>query len=218
MPKSPPPRARRHPDEARRLILDAALRLFAGLGPDAVGLKDVAREAGVSHALVTHYFKTYDGLVAAAFFDHIQRARADVIERLPDLNASGARAWIDITAAHLGHPVYGRLVAWALLGNRAGLTQFFPSGDRGLGRVADLIAGRLGEDGSPASRADVEFSMLLIITSLMGYTLAGRVLWTALGKQPTAEREQWFRERLAGVLDGLGVTHKRKRSVPRRAK
>ena len=58
-------RVRRSPDEARTLILDAADRVFAKKLPDAVGLKDVAREAGVSHALVTHYFGTYDGLVEA---------------------------------------------------------------------------------------------------------------------------------------------------------
>ena len=58
-------RARRSPEEARALILEAAERVFATHLPDVVGLKDVAREAGVSHALVTHYFGTYSALVEA---------------------------------------------------------------------------------------------------------------------------------------------------------
>ena len=46
-------RVRRSPEEARTVILDAADRVFGAHLPDAVGLKEIAREAGVSHALVT---------------------------------------------------------------------------------------------------------------------------------------------------------------------
>ena len=59
-------RVRRSPEEARTLILDAADAVFREHLPDAVGLKEVAKAAGVSHALVTHYFGTYANLVEAA--------------------------------------------------------------------------------------------------------------------------------------------------------
>src|SRR6185312_12580404 len=49
-------RRRRAPETARQEILDAAERVFARLHPDEAGLKVVGREAGVSHALITHYF------------------------------------------------------------------------------------------------------------------------------------------------------------------
>ena len=52
------PRRRRPPELARQEIVDAAERVFAASQPDQVGLKEVAREAGVSHALITHYFGT----------------------------------------------------------------------------------------------------------------------------------------------------------------
>ena len=57
-------RRRRSPELARQELLDAAERLFRDLPPDQVGLKDIGREADVSHALVTHYFGTYVGVVA----------------------------------------------------------------------------------------------------------------------------------------------------------
>src|SRR4051812_23836783 len=60
------PRRRRSPELARQELLDAAERVFAGAQPDQVGLKEVAHEAGVSHALITHYFGTYAGLLEAA--------------------------------------------------------------------------------------------------------------------------------------------------------
>ncbi len=76
------PRRRRDPTEARRELLDAAERVLAIHGPDAVGLRDVAREAGVSHGLVTHYFGTYDALVEAVFARRTERLAAEIAERL----------------------------------------------------------------------------------------------------------------------------------------
>src|SRR5438128_2211734 len=64
------------------LILDAADRVFERFMPDEVGLKEVAREAGVSHGLLTHYFGTYDALVEAALERRVERARAAILEKL----------------------------------------------------------------------------------------------------------------------------------------
>src|SRR3979409_326613 len=83
------PRRRRSPELARQEILDAAQRVFAAAQPDQVGLKEVAREAGVSHALITHYFGTYAGLLEAALERRINAMRAGVTARL---RAPAARA------------------------------------------------------------------------------------------------------------------------------
>jgi TetR/AcrR family transcriptional regulator, repressor for neighboring sulfatase len=213
------PRVRRSPEEARRTILDAALRLFASAGPDAVGLKEVAKEAGVSHALVTHYFGTYDGLVEAAFADHTQRVRAETIARIAELSSGGPRAWIEHASKQLNHPLYGRLVAWALLSGRMNQDDFFPRRDQGFRKVADVIEMRLAFDGKAKARDDIEFLLMLVLTALVGYTIGGRALWAGLGKDATPERDVWFRERLSSAveaLSGLGgdapkTTAKRKR-------
>jgi AcrR family transcriptional regulator len=54
IPKPRTKHVRRNPEEARRVILRAAIRTISKQGPAAYGLKDVASAAGVSHALVTH--------------------------------------------------------------------------------------------------------------------------------------------------------------------
>ncbi|HEX7244368.1 MAG TPA: TetR/AcrR family transcriptional regulator [Solirubrobacterales bacterium] len=46
-------------------ILGAALRLFGERGIEATSLREVAKEAGVSPALVVHHFGGKEGLVAA---------------------------------------------------------------------------------------------------------------------------------------------------------
>lgn len=56
-------RVRRNPDDARRLILEAASKLLAAGGPAAVQVRAVAAEVGVSDAAVNHHFGTRDQLL-----------------------------------------------------------------------------------------------------------------------------------------------------------
>ena len=57
------PRTRRTADEARRLILDAAERQLAEVGPAGLRLQEVAKEVGVSHPTVLHHFGSREELV-----------------------------------------------------------------------------------------------------------------------------------------------------------
>lgn len=211
------PRARRSPDEARRLILAATLRLLARSGPDAIGLKDVAREAGVSHALVTHYFGTFDALIEAAFAAHVASTRAEIFERITELAGGGPAAWIELAAEQLGDPVYGRLAAWALLSGRVDQFDFFPRRDQGFRKVADAIEMRLAFDGARTERDDLEFRMMLVLSSLMGYTVARRALWAGFGKDCTPERDAWFRDRLSTLVAGQASPAKRPARTPRKS-
>ncbi|MEV6243347.1 TetR/AcrR family transcriptional regulator [Lentzea sp. NPDC051838] len=54
-------------DERRREIGDAVCRVMASRGLDAVSLRHVAAEAGVSMGRVQHYFATKDELLLFAF-------------------------------------------------------------------------------------------------------------------------------------------------------
>jgi len=83
MPAKPrKPRVRRSPEDARAHILDAADAVFRDHLPDAVGLREIAAAAGVSHGLVTHYFATYEGLVAAVIARRLDAARTAAFAHL----------------------------------------------------------------------------------------------------------------------------------------
>src|SRR4051812_50177518 len=45
-------------EDKRRLILDAAVRVFARKGYHASRVGDIAEEAGVAHGLLYHYFRS----------------------------------------------------------------------------------------------------------------------------------------------------------------
>lgn len=70
------PRARRSPDEARRLILDAAAALLAEGGVAAVQVRAVAARVGMTDAGVAHHFGTRENLLAALLRHGGHRVRA----------------------------------------------------------------------------------------------------------------------------------------------
>jgi AcrR family transcriptional regulator len=69
------PRAR-HEESGRETILDAAERLFAERGIDAVSLRTINTEAGYSVAALHYHFATRDGLIQAL----LERAQPRMFE------------------------------------------------------------------------------------------------------------------------------------------
>jgi AcrR family transcriptional regulator len=84
----------------RANIRNAALRLFAERGPDAVTMRQIAEAAGVSPALVVHHFGNKEGLRAAVnahagrLFDQI----------FPSSDGAGIATMADLAAMATGSP------------------------------------------------------------------------------------------------------------------
>ena len=66
--RPPAGRAKSAPDK-RRLILDAAVRVFARQGFHACRVSDIADEAGVAYGLVYHYFASKDEVLDTLFLE-----------------------------------------------------------------------------------------------------------------------------------------------------
>ncbi|MFR9749508.1 TetR/AcrR family transcriptional regulator [Nocardia sp. 004] len=80
-------RVRRQPDEARRLILDAAEKLLLEGGVAAVQVRAVASRIGMTDAGVNHHFGTRDRLLEALLRHGGRKIRAGVSEVL--------NSWLD---------------------------------------------------------------------------------------------------------------------------
>ena len=63
------PRSRAGAPDKRRLILDAAVRVFARQGFHACRVSDIADEAGVAYGLVYHYFASKDEVLDTLFLE-----------------------------------------------------------------------------------------------------------------------------------------------------
>lgn len=187
-------RSRRSPEEARALILAAAKRVFADVGPDAAGLKAVATEAGVSHGLVTHYFGTYDALVEAALIDMTQDIVARVLGRLAEIEQPDPVQLLDLYFDEVARPEHGRLFAWAILSGRARERDFFARRLQGPKRVADAIEARLraAHPDADVQRSEIERLMILVMSVGFGMSIGHGVMWEALGREHDEAEQRAF--------------------------
>src|ERR671936_487627 len=75
-------------EDKRRLILDAAVRVFARKGFHTCRVGDIAEEAGVAHGLLYHYFRSKDEVLECIF----KETWSDIIAEIRDVEASEAPA------------------------------------------------------------------------------------------------------------------------------
>jgi AcrR family transcriptional regulator len=85
----PTKRIRRTPDEARRVILDAAETSMATTGPAGIRLQDVAAAAGVSHPTILHHFGSREGLILALNRRTLEDLRAGLMRNMGSGSSSG---------------------------------------------------------------------------------------------------------------------------------
>ncbi|MEH1164288.1 TetR family transcriptional regulator C-terminal domain-containing protein [Micromonospora sp. CPCC 205539] len=76
--------------ERRTLIADALMRVAADQGLEAVSLRHVAAQAGVSAGMVQHYFRTKDEMMAFALSVVRERSQLRVTEAVARLGAAPA--------------------------------------------------------------------------------------------------------------------------------
>ena len=100
-------------EEKRRLILDAAVRVFAHKGFHTSRVGDIAEEAGVAHGLLYHYFASKDEVLDTIF----RETWSDLLAEISEIEASqeSAREQLQrVTARLLGgwreHPDVTRVL------------------------------------------------------------------------------------------------------------
>lgn len=195
---------RRTPELARRELLEAAERLYADHTPDEIGLKDVAREAGVSHALVTHYFGTYAGLVEASLERRVRALRERVLQKLAEASTLALPVeLLGLLFEALADPVHLRLIKWVVASGSSESLQTFAGQDQGLRLIAERVANALTPKPSAEMREVLELSILTAVSAAYGYALNKHALTAALGRTPSPEFDDRVRQTLAGMLQSF---------------
>jgi AcrR family transcriptional regulator len=194
-------RRRRAPELAREEILAAAERVYVEFQPDQVGLKDIATEAGVSHALITHYFGTYAGLVEATLERRIRAVRERILERLRDTSVlQRPGELLALLFRALEDPLHLRLTRWLLASERPGATHAFALRDQGLRLVAHQVAVALDPTPSPELLSKIELAMLCSVSAAYGYAIGKYPLVTALGRQVSHELDEQVHATLTAMV------------------
>jgi TetR/AcrR family transcriptional regulator, repressor for neighboring sulfatase len=191
-------RQRRTPEEARRLILEAAQDLLARTGPEGLRLQEIAAAAGISHPLILHHFGSREGLVRAL----TQQAVAELRDRL--IAAIGSAEYsleqqLDRVFDAFRDGLAQRL-AW--------LATVDPQGQQaGTAMVMRDIADRLhtrrlatAPPGASIERAETESMIHLIATAAFGDAIFGAQLRRSAGLEQTSETEHRFRSWFAALI------------------
>ena len=184
---------------ARATIRNAALRLFAERGPDAVTVREIATQARVSPALVLHHFGSKDGLRAEvdAFAGQAFDAVFEVLptDELVDLLAGGGSGGSLAEAFARGFPPGSPLPAYLarlfLTGDPAGaalFARFHAATRRLLDTMVEMGAARPSED--PDVRA------AFFLANDLALILLRNPIATAIGADPLTLDgiDRWARE------------------------
>ncbi len=196
-------RIRRTAEEARRIILDAAERRLAELGPEGIRLQDIAADIGISHPTILHHFASREGLVVALTQRTLEQLRADLFGAFTGPHARDAdmHPILDRVFDVLSRQGHARLIGWMIL---SGAIRQAP--EQGLLRdLTDLIHGlRIEESkaqGLPApDRDDTLFIVILGAVTAFGDGLFGPLVRRAAGVTDETQIAERFRAWFAELL------------------
>ncbi|WP_315913561.1 helix-turn-helix domain-containing protein [Arthrobacter sp. lap29] len=192
---------------ARSNIRNAALRMFAERGHDAVTVREIATGAGVSPGLVVHHFGSKDGLRAAVdahateSFDAVfaEFGAEDLAQVLASGETTTSVAEAFARAFPPGSPLPAYLRRLLLTNDPAGAAIFgrwYAVTRRVLDAMVELGAAAPGED--PAVQA-----AFLLVNDLAVILLRDQIA-TAIGEDPLAPAgiERWTRTAAAVYANG----------------
>ena len=186
----------------RSRILDSAQALFAKHGPRAVTVRQVAQDAGVSHALVHKYFGSKDDLIRA------------VLDRVDVSRTATARDSASLRDAYerlLPQVMTQRDHSMILVRSAMGGTEYVPLAERITTTSAMVALARKttasGADPSPAPR-DIDPRVLVssISAMILGWASIEDWIWPAAGIDP-AEKDEVYRQlaEIVGYMADLAL-------------
>jgi AcrR family transcriptional regulator len=201
------PRAALPPDEVRERLLEAAQQRFAARGYDAVSVRELARAAHVSPAMIAYYFGDKAGLLDAVFDRVFERLLAQLrgLAAAPASEAGAPERLIRLYVETIGRePWLPSFIMREVLGGdaerRARFAARFPA------RLAPVLLPFLAREKAHGHlRADLDPA--LAILSLIGMCAFPFLAHPLLGSVLGYELDEGFRARLANhsvrlFLDG----------------
>lgn len=185
-------RIRRHPEEAKALILDAAEASMKAGGPASLRLQDVARAAGVSHPTILHHFGSREGLVRALNLRSLEALTTGLIERMGQAQSGddGIRRTFEAYRDGLA-----QRTIWLLQSQEAPLAQVNVTMFEDIVQALHAIRQRYALPGHLPDIEDTRSVVHLTTIAAFGDALIGPRLRNGSGPEDVVRRErfiQWF--------------------------
>jgi AcrR family transcriptional regulator len=165
------PRKRLTGEERRVAILDAALAVFAQRGYHGSSIDDIAREGGVSKALIYEHFASKADLYAELLEEQAGQLFSALAEAISEAGRSASARLAVGFDAFYGF-VEEHRVAWRMLFREATDPEAVAVLDRMLAQVTAVVAGLMaaepGARNLPQGERERERGILLIAQMLVG--------------------------------------------------
>jgi len=142
-------------EERRAAILDSALAVFADRGYHASSIDDIAREAGVSKALIYEHFPSKQELYAELIEHHADELFERIASAIAQAGTAGAARLAVGVEAFYGF-VEDHRVAWRMLFREVTDAEVAMVLDRVLAQVTALVAALIAEDPGASAAGDDE--------------------------------------------------------------
>jgi len=173
------PRKRLTGEERRAAILEAALAVFAERGYHASSIDDIAREGGISKALIYEHFVSKQDLYAELLEQHAGVLFSVLAEPISEAGRSAsARLAIGFDAFY-GF-VEEHRVAWRMLFREATDPEAVAVLDRVTAEVTAFVAGLIAEDPGSRRRDDDEETRehgVQVVAQLLVGAVQGLATW-----------------------------------------
>ena len=142
------PRKLRKPAEIRELLLGAACEVFGSKGYESASTSEIAKTAGVAHALLFRHFGTKAELFEQAVFEPFQAAIADVLRQWstyghePHSPAVSSADYVELVYTFLRENalLVAALAATPHYGERVHGVDADRDGDPSLSRLMDAVS------------------------------------------------------------------------------
>lgn len=191
-------RKRLSAEERREAILASALEVFAGRGYHAASIDDIARQAGISKALIYEHFGSKEDL----YLRLLEQGAADLFSRLAAAvgEVDGAAPRLEAGLDGFFRFVEERRGVWSMLFREASDAEVLAVLDRIVAQVTDIVATLIAADpGSGPRRGETkqarEEAIGMVAQMLVGAAQSLANWW--------ADHQEVPRERLVDVAMGF---------------
>jgi AcrR family transcriptional regulator len=198
----------RKPTEIRALLLDAAREVFGSKGYEAASTMEIAKTAGVAHALLFRHFGTKAELFEQAVFEPFQAAIGKVLEQWstyghePHSPAVSSNDYVDLVYAFLreNSQLVAALAATPHYDDRV----HDDGGDPSLSRLLDTLSQALETEARVHgwSGIDIPIAMRIAFCAMLGITVFDRWVFPGGARHPGETRIK--NEMATFLASGLG--------------
>ena len=161
------------PDPLQRVIVDAALEIASGVGPDAISMRELARQAKVSHQAPYHHFGDRAGIFAAI----CEEGFAILGDEMYESRNLGAEAlcesYVRFALNHRGH---FRVMFRTDLCDMASYPNAAIQADRAFGILYDEVVAMVGLDADESTVQTQTAYMLSVAHGLSTLLIDGPLL------------------------------------------